>query len=238
MSFDIDDSSYLWGDGLFETMQVREGRIVALTRHLTRMQRSLDKLDYPMHIVHVEGHLEPEGLEDGLLRITVSRSGRITTRWRARTGTREIRATVMMGWYDPSNVLAQHKTTSYLKNLEMKRRAVDSGFDDAIGVSSGGRVGEASMSNILVRLDDTLVTPTIEGLLPGITRERILHAASLHQVDVQERELRIEELSVADAVVVTSSGVGASPVVSIDDMRFEGSVDLSETLNGWLEEVE
>ncbi len=238
MSFDTDDSSYLWGDGLFETMQVLEGRVVAFNRHMRRLERSLNAFDYPIRAIHVEGSLEPESRDDGLLRVTVSRSGRISTTWRERKGPQTVHLTAMPGWYDPHDVLAEHKTTSYLKNLEIRRRAQKEGFDDGLAVTPEGRVGEASMANILARFDETIVTPGIEGILPGVTRERVLEIAASRDLPVEERAVSLDELEEADAVVLTSSGVGAAPVSALDDIIFAGSESWATELNSWLEDFE
>lgn len=238
MSFKIEDSSYLWGDGLFETLEVRDGRLISASRHLRRLGRALEEFAYPLGPLHVEGYLEPGGLDDGLLRVTVSRSGRITTRWRERPGPSSIRAMTMPGWYDPSDAIAEYKTTSYLKRLEIRRRARAAGYDDGIATTRQGRVGEASMANIFLRFDETIVTPLVEGLLPGVTRERVIDAAGAHGISLEERAVDVEELQFCDAVVLTSAGVGAAPVVAVDDRDIPESQTWAQQVNAWLTEVE
>src|SRR5690554_2665055 len=131
-----DDRSFLYGDGLFETVRVEKGQVRFLDHHRARLRRSASVLGF------AEGRVEeacrllgaPAGL-DGLWRVTISRdgegvafggSGRVSARWRG--GLPELsapRLVTMQGFYFPGDALAEHKTTSWLRSVELRRRAQD-----------------------------------------------------------------------------------------------------------------
>ena len=154
------DRSALYGDALFETVRVEEGGAVALDRHIDRFSRSARALGYPPACLLAGVHALT-ALADadapGIYRVTVSRDdddapfGGTASVW---TTVRPLparvarpRLTLLHDWYFPNDILAEHKSTSYLRRVEQRRRAHAAGFDDAISVSADGFLGEASAAS-------------------------------------------------------------------------------------------
>ncbi len=70
------------------------------------------------------------------------------------------------------------------------------------------------MSNIFWLAGESLSTPALStGCLPGTTREFVME-----RMDVTEVEAGVDELGMADAIFLTSAGLG---VVAVDE--FDGS---------------
>ena len=62
-----------------------------------------------------------------------------------------------------------------------------------------------------------LVTPSVDGLLPGVCRAALLEAARELGVTVESRPVALAELVDAAGVLLTSSPRGLSEVVELDD---------------------
>lgn len=230
-----DDRSFLYGDGLFETVRVRDdGMVRWLERHVARLWRSGEALGFPETSIRAAAD-ELEDLperEPGLWRVTVSRapdgapfggSSTIATRFRPFSAPRRPRLSLAEGFYLPDDTLGEHKTTSYLRSIEVRRRAQAAGFDDAVMTSKDGLIGEASCANVVVVSDGRAATPPIRGILPGVTREGLLELAESHGRPIAVRDVTVEELLAADEIVLLSAGVGilaasALEGTALDDM--------------------
>jgi len=130
---------------------------------------------------------------------------------------RKLPATFRVG-VSPSPVnagspIAGLKTCNYLDQLLALRSAMDDGFNEAERLNERGHVTSACMANIFWLNDAQLYTPALStGCLPGTTRELICET-----FNVREVEIGIEELKMADAIFLTSAGLG---VVRVDE--FDG----------------
>ncbi len=181
----------------------------------------------------------------GIWRVTVSRpgvsekgvidwggTGGVSARYRSFVQPERPRLGVAAGFYLPADQLRLHKSTSFLTYVEAKRRARMDGFDDAILISSCGLVGESSAANIFVVIDGEVVTPTLQGIVSGVTRAGLLAIATQHQVSIREREVCVDELKRANEIVLVSAGVGAIAAASLLGRLLCGS--LGEQMQHWL----
>src|SRR5258708_24395975 len=66
---------------------------------------------------------------------------------------------------------------SYLGPMLAKRRALAQGFDDVILLDHEGRVAEAPTANVFAVREGALVTPPVEHVLAGVTRDAVLALA-------------------------------------------------------------
>ncbi|WP_139738301.1 aminotransferase class IV [Actinomyces wuliandei] len=91
------------------------------------------------------------------------------------------------------------------------------GYDDALLLTDEGRVAEASTSNILLRRDEAVITPSLDqGILPGVTRSLVLDIARHEGYEVIERPVELAELFSSDELLLTGTGVEISPVTSVE----------------------
>jgi len=92
-----------------------------------------------------------------------------------------------------------------------------SGFDDAIVLSSNGKVAEGSAMNLFLIEGDTLVTPpATSNILVGVTRNTIMEIAKELDLKVAEREINRTELYIAEEAFYCGTGAQVAPIVSID----------------------
>jgi len=109
-------------------------------------------------------------------------------------------------------------SANYTSPMVAKWAARRAGYDEVLLVDERGFVAEASTENVfLVTRDGRLRTPSLDFVLPGVTRSSILEIAKHDGHPAQEGAIRPEELFEAAEVFLTATSVGVWPVVAVDD---------------------
>ena len=82
------------------------------------------------------------------------------------------------------------------------------GFDEALRLNECGQITSAAMANIFWLTPDVLYTPSLKtGCLSGTTREFVLENLACREVEVS-----LDEINKADAIFLTSAGIGIKSV--------------------------
>jgi branched-subunit amino acid aminotransferase/4-amino-4-deoxychorismate lyase len=231
------------GEGLFETIRIANGRCVAWKRHLERMVLAAAELGFPVPPAPdvlaqaVSETLEANGLAsaDAAARITVTRgiAGRRPTRagcWidveplaeRLWPGTRNGDASAIVATtpHVPSP-LCRYKTTSRLAYLLAREEARAAGADEALLVSASNELLEGAVSNVFVVLGEDVITPSLDrGVLPGVTRRRVIEACESIGIRVRESTLPIALARAADEMFLTNALQGVVPIAMLDDRPY------------------
>ena len=222
----------VYGDSLFETIRVEHGVVARRERHIERFERSARFLGYPdAEIIRGQEALRDFAPHmDGLHKMIFVRGASVFGDWAPEILT-ECRplpialrpSLTLVETYIPQDALAEHKTTSYLKAMHARRTAIRRGFDDAVQISKDGWVGEASMANVFAMVDGVLVTPVVEGLLPGTVRAELLKHADAAGVFIDERRLSVQELKRASQILLTSAGHLVAAASHLDGRELDDS---------------
>jgi branched-chain amino acid aminotransferase len=221
------------GDGVFETIALRDGAALAVTRHLARLARSAAGLGLPdpdLDALHRGVGLTVAanpGIAWGAIRVTYTSgpgsvgSGRdgaeptTVVAVRALTPSAPETDVITAPW--PRNergALVGLKTTSYAENVLALARAHRLGASEAIFANTAGRLCEGSGTNVFLGIDGQLVTPPLSaGCLAGITRGLLIDRSG---VDVSERDLPLEALAEADEAFLTSAVRDVQPIRAVD----------------------
>jgi branched-chain amino acid aminotransferase len=225
------------GDGVFETLLVRQGEPFALTRHIARLFRSASG----MGLTSPSEDLVRRGVSDVVaaagddgerarLRITItSGAGPLGSERGEEPPTLIVTLTPTKVW-GPSTTLATVpwtrnersavvgvKTTSYAENAVALAHAHRVGASEAVLANTQGELCEGTGSNVFVVLDGVVHTPSLDtGCLAGITRELVLEWGPT-VVEHRESRLPYGVLFEADEVFITSSTRDVHPVTKIDD---------------------
>ncbi|MDG4794199.1 aminotransferase class IV [Micromonospora sp. WMMD1082] len=237
-----DDLGVLRGDGLFETMHLRDGRPWLRQEHLARLRAGAAAVDLtlPADAALVELLDEvaagwPAEVE-GALRLVCTRgpeSGGAPTVYatlsevaaaarQAREGGVSV-ATLSLGvpaearpeldWL-PVGI----KSTSYGASSAARRWAARAGVDDVLWISSDGYALEGPTANVVWLAGETLCTVPARrtGILPGTTVGWLLAHASEIGCDAAEHMVTPAGLRAADGVWLTSSVRGLVAVHTLD----------------------
>lgn len=234
------DRGFLFGDGVYEVIPVYGRKLFRLSRHLQRLQNSLDA-------VRIGNPLSPAEWEQVLTELVAENSGtdqavylQVTRGAAAKrdhafptgtrptafamssplTGTADINAEAGIRVITLPDSRWKHcniKAITLLPNVLLRQQAVDAGTAEAILIRDGFAT-EGAASNIFIVKNGLLLTPPNgPALLPGITRDLILELAGQHAIPFQEVFISTAELADADEVWLTSSTREISPVTRIDD---------------------
>jgi branched-chain amino acid aminotransferase len=109
-------------------------------------------------------------------------------------------------------------TGIYLNSMLAVHEAARAGYDEAILLTDEGVVADGSGENVFVIKDSVISTPDLSAsILPGVTRDTIIHLARDLGYTVVEKELIRTDLYLADEVFMTGTAAEVTPVRAIDD---------------------
>jgi branched-chain amino acid aminotransferase len=108
---------------------------------------------------------------------------------------------------------------AYLGPMLAKQRAVAEGFDEVVLLDQEGRIAEAPSASVFAAREGALVTPPLERVLAGITRDCVLAIARAEGIVVREAHLSPEELAGSDEAFLASTSLPIQPIASVDSRR-------------------
>ncbi len=232
------DRGFLYGDGLFETIRIHDGRPFLWDWHMIRFMDGSESLGIalPQSTESLLGNVRElicrnDGPES-IVRIALSRG--VGQRGYGVTGDEQpillitqqslppkpskplslvtTNARVAVG--DP---LARVKSANKLGSILVKRDATRQRADDGLILNSDGNVTETSSANVFWVENGTLHTPPIsDGVLPGVTRRLVIDLAPTLGQAVREESAAPDRLQQAEAVFVTSAATGIRAIAQVD----------------------
>lgn len=242
------DRAFLYGDSLFETVRICNGRPFRWHQHLERLLRSAGALGFESPVKATVLREAARSLtvanrvQEGLLRLTVTRG--TGPRGYSPRGARDpvvtmvtaplpvrspawgggLRVLVSTLRVPPGDPLAGHKTGSKMLQVLARAEAEAAGADEALLVNTQGEVAEASAANVFWVRGDTIYTPpTAAGALPGVTRAVVLEICATHGLMVKKRLARADMVQAADGCFLTNSVSGISSVAELAGTELPGS---------------
>lgn len=114
-----------------------------------------------------------------------------------------------------------HYTNSILATTEARRK----GFDEALLLDSNGFVAEGPGTNFFFEKNETLYTPPLGNILPGITRATVIQLARKFEYRVEEKFFTVEDLEDADAAFFTGTAAEIIGIRSINGLVFKNWED-------------
>lgn len=250
----VADRAVQYGDGLFETIRIGQGRPVHLARHLARLSagcRRLGILSVPWDTLRREITDLAVQHNSAVLKVIVSR-GSGARGYRAETGqpaTRILSLSSLPQW--PADIintgvrvticntrLAHQPALAGIKHLNRLEQILARGEWDDPGISEGlmldcdDHVVEGTMSNLFLVRGDGLLTPGLSQCgVAGVMRSVILDCAAQHGIPYEIRALTLEDIRSADEVFVCNSLIGIWPVTVVDGTGNFGIGEFTRTLS-------
>lgn len=241
-----DDLAAVRGDGIFETLLVRDGRACLVEAHLQRLTHSARMMDLPEPdlpawrdaITAATAQWAAGAPDEAALRLVYTRgreSGSTPTAYvtvqpladRVAGARRDGIAAVSLDRGLPSAgtdampwLLAGAKTLSYAVNMAALRHAARLGADDVVFVSSDGHVLEGPRSTVVIATDDCLLTPPPwYPILRGTTQRALFEVARAKGYDCDYRALSLADLFAAQGVWLISAITLGARVHTLDARR-------------------
>ncbi|MDF2157666.1 aminotransferase class IV [Algoriphagus sp. CAU 1675] len=230
-----------FGDGIFETMVLDQGRIRFSEQHKNRLFRGLDILQ-----IHREG-VDFESLEDFLLESYPS--GTFRVRWnlyRAGSGkytaeSNDCEEMLQVSAFRPAPQIKERceisdrvrlsfspwsecKTLNALPYVMAALERESRNLDELILLDQRGYLSEATASNLFWQIGDEVFTPSLScGCISGTGRRVILDALREAGVNCREGEFLPQELKKADCVWV-SNVTGISSIVQLGSKIYSAEI--------------
>jgi D-alanine transaminase len=240
----VEDRGFQFADSIYEVCEINDGRIVDETRHMERLERSLEALHIVMPMsrralgVVLREVVQRNRVRTGLLYLQVTRgvaprdfpfpSGEVAPTIvclarRVDDAKREARAAAGIAVKTMPDIRwgrCDIKTVMLLPAVLAKEEAAADGAQEAWLVDSDGFVTEGASSNAwIVDRTGTLVTrPTGNAILPGVTRRTLLDLLSREKIPFTERAFSVEEALAAREAFITSASGTVMPVVMINNV--------------------
>jgi branched-chain amino acid aminotransferase len=232
------DSGFLYGMGLFETMRCHRGKVFRLDDHLNRLLASARTLsiehgyDRGQLADAIRMLLEANGLTEARLRLTLT-SGPPRAEGEAKatlliTATgfepypseyyeRGVRVVLTEARQNPTDPLSGHKSTCYASRLIVLGAAHRKLAAEALWFTTDNRLAEGCISNVFLVKDGKVYTPgAAAGILPGIARKTVLELAAAVNIALEEKDLTVHDLLGADEVFITNVVMLVLPVVAVE----------------------
>ncbi|MFB0926952.1 MAG: aminotransferase class IV [Acidimicrobiales bacterium] len=228
----IDDHGLVVGDGAFETLKTSGGRAFAVTRHLSRLRRTLDALaiDMPNEDIlrsAIADTVIAGGHRESRIRLTVTAgSGSLGSAMPQGQPSVVVAVTdlkplvaplaITVPWTrNERGATAGLKTTSYAENVRALRVAHQAGASEAIFANTRDELCEGTGTNIFVVIQgETFTPPLTSGCLAGVSRDLLLEASASC---ITERDLPFDVLKTANEIFLTSTTRDVQGLTRIDD---------------------
>ena len=249
----LTDRGLHYGDGLFETLAVRDGEPEMWTRHMARLCHGATRLKLPppaTERLHDEARQLCRGIERGVLKLILTRGSggrgyrppdpaqptRLLTMWPwPEYPEHWPREGVVVRWCQTrlghSPALAGIKHLGRLEQVLARAEWDDPAIAEGLLLDSTGHVVEGSMSNLFWVEQGRLLTPLLEGCgVRGIQRERVIEVAQAMGVETVETRLSPERLCAADELFLTNRIIGLWPVRQLDAQHWKAPGPLTTRL--------
>lgn len=256
--------AFLYGDAVFETLKIVNGKILFLEDHYFRLMASMRilRMEIPMNFTM-------EYFEEQLLSIVTnnghanSARARITV-YRNDGGlylptsneisflihssplensayvfeTKECEVDLYKDFYISKQLISTLKTTNKVVHVTASIFAKENGLDNCIMLNENKNVVEVIQGNIFMLQGKTLITPPIsEGCLNGVMRKQVLALAKkMEGVEVLEAVISPFDLQKADELFFTNVIKGIQSITKYRKKEFGTTIatELVQKLNDWV----
>ena len=246
-SISIFDRGLVLGDGFFETVKLSEGRLEFFEDHYLRLMNSAKKLLIPLQLGKAELQniintlSGKNALKDAVIRLTITRGiykgglgidenavpSIIITCRPLPENSEYYEWGVSVCFTNVSQLMASGidgaiKSTNYLANIMAKHEADSRGYYEGIFKSEDDSITEMTTSSFFCVIDGVYCTPPLEeGILPGITRKKVIASLQKSGYEVAERKIHKSEVSDMEFAFLTSSIRGVVPITKIENQQID-----------------
>lgn len=233
------DRSIFFGDGIYEALVGRKGKIYLLIEHLDRFYKNVQRLSLPFD-------KSPDELTEILYELVKKEESEVYMIYFQLTRYSEERVHAypeekrynLFAYTKPVSLerekelrvitkedirygMCDIKTLNLLPNVLASREAAVQGCDECVFLRRGV-VTECAHSNLFIVKDGTLYThPTDSHILPGITRAKMIDIAGGLGIECHEALFGMRELLEADEILITSTTKLCKRVSEIDSIKMK-----------------
>jgi len=231
----VSDRGLQYGDGLFETLAVRDGGLCLWGAHFARLSLGAKRLGIPcppQELLLRDCAPLIAGETAGVLKIILTR-GRGGRGYRPPGHSSPTRICTLYPWPSDATawsekgvsaiycrtplganpVLAGIKHLNRLEQVLARSEWQDPQIAEGLMQDGGGRIIGGTMSNLFMIVGDRLITPPVDCCgIKGTVRDLVLQMAASFGVEAAQTDIRRADLVTADALFLTNAVIGVCPV--------------------------
>jgi len=240
-----DDRGLQYGDGVFETILVRNRVPRFLDAHLDRLRRGLEALEipFPASVALRAEIAQAAGLAPPLavLKIVVTRGSAVRRGYRPSRQERARRIVTLSATAPLESELANQgvvvavarlalpgfspfaglKHLNRLENVLASLHGGDERAFESLMLAASGQVISGISSNVFVVKAGELLTPPVDRVgVAGIMRQIVLREAPRLGIVAREQGLTMDDVLAADGMFITSARIGVVPVQRVREHAF------------------
>ena len=261
----VSNRSFLYGDGVFETLKIVNNKILFFEDHYFRLMASMRIVRMEIPMTFTMEYLEEQILKlVGLLAIKDAARVRFTVfrneggfylpsdnsisfviqateleNIRYKIPKIQFEVDLYKDFIVPRQLLSTLKTANKITHVTASIFAKENQLDSALLINETKNVIEAANGNLFMLMGNKLITPPIsEGCLNGIMRKQIISLAKqIDSVEVIEAAISPFDLQKADELFITNVIVGIQPITKYRKKEFEVRLanQLLEKMNALIE---
>ncbi|MDH5435573.1 MAG: aminodeoxychorismate lyase [Gammaproteobacteria bacterium] len=255
----VHDRGLLYGDGVFETIAIKNGRMQLFDMHMRRLITGCEALLMPspdINVIKQEAQSLCMGKGNHVLKIIITRGPgeRGYTIPDQQQPTRIIEISPFPEYpatYASNGVnvmLCQHRLginpalagIKHLNRLEQilaRSELKNSTFFEGLMMDVEGNVVEGTMTNLFSVKAGKLFTPDLTRCgVAGVMRNMVLELADKNSIPCHIGNMKTAEFMESDEIFLTNSLVGICPVKQIDQQQFNPGI-ITKTLQTRLHET-
>lgn len=254
-ALDPADRGLQYGDGLFETLAVRDGRARFLAWHLQRLAEGARRLGFqspdPGQLAEQVRRAWPDG--PGVVKLILTRgaggrgyrpspggtptcvvAGSAWPAWPASAWTEGVCLRYCRTRLARNPALAGIKHLNRLEQVLARSEWDDERIAEGLMLDELGQVISGTQTNLFAVIDGRIATPPVDQCgVAGVMRRAFRGWADDAAGPVIERALRPDDLERASELLVTNALIGAWPVRKLADREFPAA-ELAVRFNAWL----
>lgn len=242
--------SFRYGDGLFETMKIINGKLLLADLHFERLFTGMQRLRF-----EPPRYFTPYYFMDLISKLCIRNHTEEAARVRMMVFRGEGSLYEPAGHY-PNFViqaiplqqevlslnkkglvidiypdlrkscdwLANLKSNNYLPYVMAAIYARENKLDDCLVLNSHGHIADATIANVFMIKDSIVYTPSLsEGCVAGVMRRHLIKLLRENSFRVEEGSLRTEALSRADEIFLTNALYGLRWVGAFRSSQYPGT---------------
>jgi branched-chain amino acid aminotransferase len=243
----INNRSFRFGDGFFETMKLIDGCIHLKELHFERIVYSLETLGFTLSkhfsydcLAQQISEVAHKNVHSKLARIRVNffrRDGELFTvdnnvphiliqSFQLNLSVNELNENgLVIGLYKIAkkscDVFSNIKSNNYLPYIMAAMWAKENKLNDALLLNYNNNITDSCIANVFIVKNKTIITPALtEGCVAGVMRKHIIATLKQHGIEVAETALNIDDIANADEVFLTNAIKGMMWVKQFADTTY------------------
>jgi len=239
----VADRGFQYGDGIFTTLRVLNGKPLFFSRHIDRLHRDSQQLNIELPqdtILQQEIYDLSESSKVGVIKVIITRGigGRgylcpVDTKatrvisvfpfpvYPSCFQSEGVNLSLCRVRLGQNELLAGAKHLNRLEQILARQEWLTDKYQEGIMLDQEGFVIEGTMTNVFFATNQSLFTPNLDRCgVRGVMRSVVMSLAQNLSIPVVERRVSLSDITSAEEIFLTNSVIGIWPVRRFADIEY------------------